>query len=109
VSYEAAAPAGYIPQDWMTQPETDRKAHEARLRRLAEAGDVEAACSLGFLLKATSRMEEWAQRQAEAERWFRAAAERGHAWAAFHLSDIISDRGAEEEAAFWDDRWEGRL
>ena len=108
VSYEDEA-TGYLPVDWRDQPEVVQRAEEARLRQLAAAGDIEAACALGVRLQGRSRPEDGAQRRIEAEQWFRLAAERGHGWAAFHLALLLVERGEEEEeAAYRDERAQAR-
>jgi hypothetical protein len=103
VSYEDQAPSGYAPSGWRDDPEQVQRADEARLRQLAGAGDIEAACALGVRLAGTGRMEEWDQRQAEAGRWLRMAAERGHGWAAFQLAALLMETNS-DEAAYWDDQ-----
>jgi Suppressor of fused protein (SUFU) len=93
-------PGGENPFAWLDLSDGERKAREASLRERAEAGDAQAACDLASSLQG-GRPEELDARRAEAEHWFRVAAERGHGWGAFHLGSILLDRGEHDQAEHW--------
>jgi hypothetical protein len=67
---------------------------EARLRKAAEAGDMEAADNLAAMLCDRGDM-------AGGERWYRVAAERGYLPSAGSLGILLSDRGAFDQAEKW--------
>jgi hypothetical protein len=93
-------PAEDEPPSRLSLSDAERKAAEARLRPLAEAGDAQAACDLATSLQ-SGGPEDHEARTAEAEHWFRVAAERGHGWGAFYLGSILLDRGETDQAEHW--------
>jgi len=64
-------------------------------RPLAEQGDAEAQCNLGYMYKCGQGVP---QDDAEAARWFRRAAEQGNAIAQFSLGIMYATgRGVQED------------
>jgi serine/threonine protein kinase/uncharacterized glyoxalase superfamily protein PhnB len=106
-----------------TTPEGDE---EARLRRAAEAGDIEAMKDLGLLMKQRGKRswaESWYRRAAEAgdtgamnslglmlqwrddlpqaESWFQRGAEAGDTSAMFYFGRLLAGRGETAQAEDW--------
>jgi hypothetical protein len=71
-----------------------RRREEARLRKAAEAGDMDAAAELADMLGDDGDL-------AGAEHWSRVAATAGNMLGAFGLGMILSYKGNYEEAAQW--------
>lgn len=71
-----------------------RRGEEARLRKAAEAGDVEAATDLALLLEDNGDLS-------GAERWYRAAAIAGHIPGVLGFGVMLHENGRLEEAEKW--------
>ncbi len=63
-------------------------------RPLAEQGDAEAQCNLGYMYKGGKGVP---QDDAEAARWYRRAAEQGNAIAQFYLGIMYATGGGVQE------------